>query len=91
MAHHYEAKALLGLGSNWSGSSPMRVIVSSPRTGRGSWHLGRVSMDAYVDEALYHLRRNDWIVPLRRGLYALSSPSSRRGGRPRVRGGHGVG
>ena len=30
--------------------------------------------DAYVDEALYHLRRNDWIVPLRRGLYALSSP-----------------
>ena len=30
--------------------------------------------DDYVLEALHHLRRNDWIVPLRRGLYALSSP-----------------
>ena len=30
--------------------------------------------DSYVGEALYHLRRNNWIVPLRRGLYALSSP-----------------
>lgn len=30
--------------------------------------------DPYVCESLYHLRRNDWIVPLRRGLYALSSP-----------------
>ena len=29
--------------------------------------------DSYLTEALYHLRRNDWIVPLRRGLYALSS------------------
>ena len=29
--------------------------------------------DSYFGEALYHLRRNDWIVPLRRGLYALSS------------------
>ena len=28
--------------------------------------------DAYVAESLYHLRRNDWIVSLRRGLYALS-------------------
>ena len=28
--------------------------------------------DAYLGEALYHLRRNGWIVPLRRGLYALS-------------------
>ena len=28
--------------------------------------------DSYLGEALYHLRRNDWIVPLRRGLYALS-------------------
>ena len=26
----------------------------------------------YLWEALYHLRRNGWIVPLRRGLYALS-------------------
>ena len=33
----------------------------------------RVGMkDAYVTESLYHLRRNNWIVPLRRGLYALS-------------------
>ncbi len=29
--------------------------------------------DAYLCEALYHLRRNGWIVPLHRGLYALSS------------------
>lgn len=28
--------------------------------------------DSYLCEALYHLRRNDWIVPIRRGLYALS-------------------
>jgi predicted transcriptional regulator of viral defense system len=28
--------------------------------------------DAYLWEALYHLRRNGWIVSLRRGLYALS-------------------
>ena len=28
--------------------------------------------DAYVAESLYHLRRNNWIVSLRRGLYALS-------------------
>ena len=27
----------------------------------------------YVVESLHHLQRNDWIVPLRRGLYALSS------------------
>lgn len=29
--------------------------------------------DAYLWEALYHLRRGGWIVPLRRGLYALSA------------------
>ena len=28
--------------------------------------------DTYVAESLYHLRRNNWIVSLRRGLYALS-------------------
>ena len=28
--------------------------------------------DAYVGEALYHLRRNGWITSLRRGLYALA-------------------
>lgn len=28
--------------------------------------------EAYLLEALYHLRRGDWIIPLRRGLYALS-------------------
>ena len=32
--------------------------------------------DSYLCEALYHLRRNDWIVPIRRGLYALSSTVS---------------
>ena len=29
--------------------------------------------DAYLAEALYHLRRNGWIVSIRRGLYALAS------------------
>ncbi len=29
--------------------------------------------DSYVVEALYHLRKNGWIVSLRRGLYAVSS------------------
>ena len=28
--------------------------------------------DTYVTESLFHLRKNNWIVPLRRGLYALS-------------------
>ena len=28
--------------------------------------------DAYLAEALYHLRKNNWIVSLRRGLHALS-------------------
>ena len=28
--------------------------------------------DAYLAEALYHLRKNNWIVSLRRGLYARS-------------------
>lgn len=28
---------------------------------------------SYLLEALYHLRRNGWIVPLRRGFYALAS------------------
>ncbi|HOF19218.1 MAG TPA: type IV toxin-antitoxin system AbiEi family antitoxin [Phycisphaerae bacterium] len=27
----------------------------------------------YLWEAIYHLRRNGWIIPLRRGLYALAS------------------
>ena len=29
--------------------------------------------DSYLLEALYHLRRNGWIISLRRGLYALSA------------------
>lgn len=29
--------------------------------------------DPYLRQALYHLRRNGWIIPLRRGLYAISS------------------
>ena len=29
--------------------------------------------ESYLLEALHHLHKNDWIVPLRRGLYALSS------------------
>lgn len=31
--------------------------------------------ESYLLECLYHLRQNGWIVPLRRGLYALSSSS----------------
>ena len=29
--------------------------------------------DSYLGESLYHLRQTGWIVPLRRGLYALAS------------------
>jgi len=29
--------------------------------------------DDYLLEALYHLRRNGWIVQIRRGLYALTA------------------
>lgn len=29
--------------------------------------------EGYLNEALYHLRRTGWIVPVRRGLYALAS------------------
>ena len=29
--------------------------------------------NSYLGEALYHLHRNGWIIPLRRGFYALSS------------------
>lgn len=32
--------------------------------------------EPYLAEALYHLRRNRWIVPLRRGLYAISVPGA---------------
>jgi len=35
---------------------------------------GQVGLEAsYLRESLYHLRKNGWIVSLRRGLYALSS------------------
>jgi len=43
-------------------------------TGRARDLAPRVGLEeAYLWEALYHLRRNGWIVPLHRGLYALSS------------------
>ena len=32
--------------------------------------------DSYLYESLYHLRRNGWITPIRRGLYALSVPGT---------------
>ena len=28
--------------------------------------------ESYLRESLYHLRRNGWLLPLRRGLYAIS-------------------
>ena len=39
-----------------------------------SSHVGL--KEPYLAEALYHLRRNGWIVPLRRGLYAISVPGA---------------
>jgi len=43
-------------------------------TGRARDLGARVGIkDSYLLEALYHLRRNGWIVSLRRGLYALAS------------------
>jgi len=43
-------------------------------TGRARELSGRVGLkDSYLWEALHHLRRTGWIVPLKRGLYALSS------------------
>lgn len=44
--------------------STQRARELSPRVGLNA---------SYLLEALYHLRRNGWIVPLRKGLYALSS------------------
>jgi predicted transcriptional regulator of viral defense system len=43
-------------------------------TDRGRELCGRVGLrESYLWEALHHLRRNGWIISLRRGLYALSS------------------
>lgn len=43
-------------------------------TDRARELCGRVGLkEPYLWEALHHLRRNGWIVSLRRGLYALSS------------------
>ena len=47
--------------------------------------------DSYLTEALYHLRKNDWIVSLRRGLYAALSYGSWGCGRSRIRDSHGLG
>lgn len=43
-------------------------------TDRARELCGRAGLrGAYLWEALHHLRQNGWIVPLKRGLYALSS------------------
>ena len=43
-------------------------------TARARELCGRVGLkESYLWEALHHLRRNGWIISLRRGLYALSS------------------
>ena len=43
-------------------------------TDRARELAGQVGLkEAYLAESLYHLRRNGWIVSLRRGLYALAS------------------
>ncbi len=46
-------------------------IFSTSRAREVSTRVGL--KDSYLLEALHHLSRNGWIVPLRRGLYALSS------------------
>ncbi len=45
-------------------------IFTTERARELAPHVGM--KDAYLGESLYHLRRNNWIVSLRRGLYALS-------------------
>lgn len=43
-------------------------------TDRARELCSRVDMkESYLLEALHHLRQNDWIISLRRGLYAISS------------------
>ncbi len=43
-------------------------------TARAREFCPRIGMsESYLPEALYHLVRNEWIIPLRRGLYAISS------------------
>ena len=46
-------------------------IFSTERARELSHRVGL--RDSYLLESLYHLRRNGWIVSLRKGLYALSS------------------
>lgn len=45
-------------------------IFSTARARELAPHVGL--KDAYLTEALYHLRQNGWIVSLRRGLYAIA-------------------
>ena len=49
-------------------------VFSTERARELAPHVGL--KDSYLCEALYHLRQNDWIVPIRRGLYALSVPGT---------------
>src|SRR5205809_4114473 len=51
-------------------SSEGHRIFSTQRARESSSRVGL--KDSYLVEALYHLRRNQWIVSLRRGLYAIS-------------------
>lgn len=46
-------------------------IFSTDRARELSAHAGIKT--PYLLESLYHLRRNGWIIPLRRGVYALAS------------------
>src|SRR5213593_3509042 len=51
-------------------SSEGHRIFSTQRARESSSRVGL--KDSYLVEALYHLRRNQWIVSLRRGLNAIS-------------------
>jgi predicted transcriptional regulator of viral defense system len=64
-------KSLLGIELVRFLASQGDRIFSTERAREAAPQVGLKS--AYVPEALYHLRRTGWIVPIRRGLYALSS------------------
>ncbi len=57
-------------------SSEGHRIFSTERAREFSSRVGL--KDSYLVEALYHLRRNQWIVSLRCGLCAISPIDSRR-------------
>lgn len=69
--------ARLNIKSSRLGVELVRLLASEGdrifTTDRARELAPRVGLkEGYLLEALHHLRRSEWIVPLRRGLYALS-------------------